>query len=299
MRVTISDLIRDFGRVPLSIDAGLRVAVIAGGLLLFWILAEIQPLRRLTQPKVRRFFINLTLAGVGAFILNLSLFPVVFAAARMTASHQWGLLYAFALPGWAAVPLGLILLDYSFYWWHMANHRLPFFWRFHNVHHVDLDLDVTTGVRFHFAELLMSSCFRIAQIIVLGIDPVTWILFELFTATASQFHHSNWKLPIGVERAMNRILVTPRMHGIHHSIVRGETDSNFSAIFPWWDWLHGTYETGVSQAEITIGTAPYRDPRELGFWQCLLLPFRRQRPWVLPNGEIPKRRHAPARDMEP
>jgi sterol desaturase/sphingolipid hydroxylase (fatty acid hydroxylase superfamily) len=200
-----------------------------------------------------------------------------------------GLLNWIRLPEWLALLAGFVLLDYAYWWWHWANHMVPFFWRFHNVHHTDLDLDVTTAARFHFGEILFSTAFLSFVLLAGGISPLTFIIFFVVFEGAVAFHHSNWRLPIGLERVLNLIIVTPRMHGIHHSIVLRETNSNWGTVFCWWDKLHGTLRRDIPQDAITIGVAGYRDEHELTLGKLWALPFRKQREWRLPNGEEPDR----------
>jgi sterol desaturase/sphingolipid hydroxylase (fatty acid hydroxylase superfamily) len=180
-------------------------------------------------------------------------------------------------------------MDYAYWWWHWANHMVPIFWRFHNVHHTDLDMDVSTAARFHFGEMIFSIGFLSLAVTVFGISPVMLVSFFIALEAATLFHHSNWRLPIKVERILNLIIVTPRMHGIHHSIVQRETNSNWGTIFCWWDKLHRTLRRDIPQNEITIGVAAYRDEHELTLGKLLGLPFRQQRPWRLPNGQQPDR----------
>ena len=189
--------------------------------------------------------------------------------------------------------LGLLLVA-------LGNHRVPFFWRFHNVHHTDLELDVTTAARFHFGEILFSIPFRLLLVVLLGIPPLVYLVFEIVFESASVFHHSNWRLSLGLERILNHVIVTPRMHGIHHSIVERETDSNWGTIFCWWDKIHRSLRRDIPQAEITIGVAAFRDEEELTVGKLLTLPFKEQRPWRLPSGEVPEREpQRPADELQP
>jgi len=171
---------------------------------------------------------------------------------------------------------------------------VPLFWRFHNVHHTDLDLDVSTAARFHFGEMIFSVAFLSLAVILFGIAPIMFLIFFITLEAATLFHHSNWRLPIWFERILNRVIVTPRMHGIHHSIVQRETNSNWGTIFCWWDKLHRTLRRDIAQNEITIGVAAYRDENELSLGKLLALPFRKQSPWQLPNGNQPDRPRQPA-----
>ncbi|HZG54488.1 MAG TPA: sterol desaturase family protein, partial [Pyrinomonadaceae bacterium] len=151
-------------------------------------------------------------------------------------------------------------------------------WRFHLVHHADLDLDASTALRFHFGELLFSVAWRAAQVLALGVSPRSLSTWQSLLFVSILFHHSNARLPIGVERRLNLILVTPRMHGIHHSTVREERDANWSSGLTLWDRLHGTLRLNVPQAEIEIGVPAYRAPEELGLVALLKLPFGAERP---------------------
>ncbi|MDE2142672.1 MAG: sterol desaturase family protein [Elusimicrobia bacterium] len=271
-----------------------RLALAAGLLLAGLALESLWPLRRATRSKPKRVAVNLALAVTATLILRATFYPPVMKLAGVVALHRWGLFGRLSLPSPWRTALGLLTLDYTLYLWHRLNHGPAFLWRFHNVHHADLDMDVSTASRFHFGELILSSGFRAGQVALLGIDPVTLILFETLITSAAQFHHANVRLPIRLERALNLLFVTPRMHGIHHSLVQGETDSNYSTIFSIWDRLHGTNRLGVPQGDIVIGVPGYRDERELTFWGCVLLPFRQLRSWRMDDGSIPARSPAGA-----
>jgi len=160
-----------------------------------------------------------------------------------------------------------------------------------------LDLDVSTAARFHFGEMVFSIGFLALAVVAFGIPPIMLLVFFLCLEVATLFHHSNWRLPIRLERILNSIVVTPRMHGIHHSIVQRETNSNWGTVFCWWDKLHRTLRRDIPQNEITIGVAAYRDEKELTFGQLLVLPFRKQREWRLPNGLEPDRKPRPSHQL--
>ncbi len=224
------------------------------------------PLRQWTQPRLSRLLTNLSLGILSAGLVRLLFYSSVLETAALTSSRNWGLLGFFPLNSRVGGLVSFLLLDYTLYLWHWMNHNVPFLWRFHNVHHVDLDLDVGTSARFHVGELSLATGFRLLQIVVIGVDPLTLLIFDAVVWPA-----------------------TPRMHGIHHSIVQGETNSNFSTVFSFWDRLHSTLRLNVPQAALSIGVPSYRRPDETTFLQSLLLPFRRQRPWRLPDGTIPHR----------
>jgi sterol desaturase/sphingolipid hydroxylase (fatty acid hydroxylase superfamily) len=247
------------------------------------------PLRRHYFGLLRRLVRNYVVSIPGFVIVRFAMLPIPFAVAVWAQHRHLGLLNWLALPGWIAAAAAFVLMDYAYWWWHWANHMVPLFWRFHNVHHTDLDMDVTTAARFHFGEMFFSTGFLSLTLLMFGIDPPTFIVFFIAFEAATCFHHSNWRLPIRLERVLNLVVVTPRMHGIHHSIVQRETNSNWGTICCWWDKLHGTLRRDVPQDDITIGVAAYRDERELTLGKLLGLPFGKQREWRLPNGEEPER----------
>jgi sterol desaturase/sphingolipid hydroxylase (fatty acid hydroxylase superfamily) len=256
---------------------------------LLW-LERRRPLRHAVEPAVRRDVRNLAIAAASATALRLTERPVVEPLARLVERRRWGLLQQLRLPEAVEVAAAVLLMDYTLYVWHVLTHRLPWLWRFHVVHHIDLDLSATTAVRFHFAEMMLSVPWRAAQVALIGVGPRALGVWRSLLFAAILFHHSNLRLPLGVERRLVRIVVTPRLHGIHHSIVREETDSNWSSGLTVWDWLHGTLRLDVPQQAVTIGVPAWRIPDEVGLAAMLALPFRAERPsWRLPNGRRPRR----------
>jgi sterol desaturase/sphingolipid hydroxylase (fatty acid hydroxylase superfamily) len=266
---------------------GIVVAAVFVALLIF------EPRFSLRQPKRSKAQRFVTDVGVSALALATGAYIVVPIALRLTeqsSETSFGLLRLVPLPYAAEFFAGFLLMDLTFYYWHRANHVFQFFWRFHNVHHVDPDLDVSTSFRFHFGEVLYSLAFRVLQIYLIGISLFTYLVYELVFQCATMFHHSNVRLPITFERWLNKIIVTPRMHGIHHSIVKDETNSNYSVIFRWWDLIHGTLKLNIKQSDVVIGVPAYLDPEDNKLLNLLILPFRKQREyWCLPNGKQPER----------
>jgi sterol desaturase/sphingolipid hydroxylase (fatty acid hydroxylase superfamily) len=268
-------------------STALTLAATFAGLL---VLEQIFPLRPRTTALLKRLWVNLAIAALAFLTASLLIKPLGRFALHWTSQKTFGLLQWIPLPASLKFVAGFLLMDLSFYYWHRANHWLPFLWRFHNVHHIDGDLDVSTAFRFHFGEILFSAAFRIVQILLLGVSGWTYAIYELVFQANTMFQHSNVRLPIGVERLLNAILVTPRMHAIHHSQVQRETDSNFSSVFPWWDRLHRSLELGIPQSSIVIGVPAYTGQEDRNFWQSLRLPFVRQRDyWRKPGGEAPAR----------
>lgn len=243
------------------------------------------PLRRSTRRFPRRAALNLIAAAAAFGVAACTVAPVSASALSWVARNEFGLLHWAGLTGWSALIPGMLLLDLSFYYWHRLNHRLSWLWRFHNVHHIDPDLDSTTSFRFHFGEIAYSSIFRAGQIAIIGPGALVFVVYELLFLAGTVFHHSNVRLPYRFERALNYVIVTPRMHGIHHSIIRNETNSNYSVVFRWWDPLHRTLRLNVPQAEIRIGVAAYTREEDHALNDLFILPFRRQRAyWRRPDG---------------
>ncbi len=241
--------------------------------LLLALLEALRPLRARVQRRSERLPAIGALAFSGFAVLRLALIPAVVTVAAWGQARGFGLVRVLPLPNFGRAVLAFMLLDYSMYGWHWLNHRVPLFWRFHHVHHTDLDLDVFTAARFHFGEIAFSVAVRAAQVALIGVGPVLALAYEIALEAETQFHHSNWRLPIRLERMLNWLIVTPRMHGIHHSIVRRSMDSNFSNIFSCWDRLHGTVRLNVPQKAIVIGVPDCRDPMRLTAVKLLAMPF--------------------------
>lgn len=249
------------------------------GFLVFGTLAAVvaaeisRPLREQKHDKVRRNVRNAAMSLMSAAAVALTEKPVTTPLARAAGLRRRGLLKTGRLPVAAELFLSVVVLDYTLYVWHYLTHKVPLLWRFHQVHHVDLDLDASTALRFHAGEMLLSVPWRAAQVFVFGISPRALELWQTLTLMEILFHHSNIRLPAIVERRLCRLIVTPRMHGIHHSIVREETDSNWSTIFSWPDALHRTLRLNVPQEEITIGVVAFRNPDELTLGKLMKMPF--------------------------
>jgi sterol desaturase/sphingolipid hydroxylase (fatty acid hydroxylase superfamily) len=250
---------------------------LAAAYVLLFVLERAAPLRRPKARLLPRLGVNLLVSAAAFLAVVAVVEPASTGTLQWVTSASFGLMHVVALPGAVEFVLVFLLLDVSFYYWHVANHRIALLWRIHNVHHIDPDLDVTTAFRFHFAEVALSAGFRAAQIALIGPSLAAYAVYEMFFQLGTLFHHSNLRLPIGLERLLNKLLVTPRMHGIHHSRSRHETNSNFGVVFPWWDRIHGTLRLNVPQASIVIGIPAYSRPQDNRPGYCFALPFRRQR----------------------
>jgi sterol desaturase/sphingolipid hydroxylase (fatty acid hydroxylase superfamily) len=244
------------------------------------------------EPKSRRLARNLALAGLTAATISLAERPLVEPLAQRVERRRWGLLPRLNLPRPLEGMLALLLMDYSLYWWHVLLHRLPPLWRLHTVHHTDLELDVSTTARFHFAEFIASVPWRAAQVVLIGVRPHLLALWQRATLAEVMFHHSNVRLPLPLERVLCRLVVTPRLHGIHHSIVPAETNANFSSGLTVWDYLHATLRLNVPQETITIGVAGYDDPARLTLPRLLILPLK-------PQPKLPPPQRAPSQLLAP
>ena len=243
------------------------------------------PLRKATRSLLARLFVNLAIS-VFTFIAAIGLLqPAVQSALGWSAGKSFGFVHLVALPSPIAFLLSLLLMDLTFYYWHLANHRVPFLWRFHSVHHIDPDLDVSTAFRFHFGEITLSVGFSLLQVSLIGPSAWAFAVYQLVFQAEVLFHHSNVRLPIGAERLLNKVLVTPRMHGIHHSQIQRENNSNFGTVLPWWDRLHRTLRLNIPQDQVVVGIPGYTLPADNSFWNALLMPFRKQREyWLRPDG---------------
>jgi sterol desaturase/sphingolipid hydroxylase (fatty acid hydroxylase superfamily) len=265
-------------------------AIAVGIFALLFTVEKLFPLRESRTGLLARLIVNAAISGLTFLIAMTVVRPSAVFAQNWAAEQSFGLVQALPLPMWAQFAVAFLLLDLTFYYWHVLNHKVPFFWRFHNVHHIDPDLDVSTGFRFHFGEVFFSTVFRVAQVSLIGVPFAAFAAYELVFQVGTLFHHSNLRLPIRFERLLNKLMVTPRMHGIHHSQVRNETNSNYGVLFPWWDWLHKTICLNIPQSKIEIGIAGYASPAENKLWRAFILPFVRQRDyWRKPDGSAPQR----------
>ena len=262
----------------------LNLLLIGGTFGTLWWLERRRPLRRdAVEPAPRRQGRNLVVAAPQCRLDPGGGKTRRRSPARWVERRRWGLVPLLNLPAWLEVPLAVLLLDYTLFLWHILTHRVPFLWCFHLPHHVDLDMDASTALRFHFGEMLLSVPYRATQVVVIGVRPLALSIWQTATLMEILFHHSNVRLPPGAERWCSWLLVTPRMHGIHHSTVEDQANSNWSSGLAIWDRLHGTFRLDVPQKDIIIGVPAYRDPAEVTLPHVLAMPFGRQRAeWQFP-----------------
>ena len=262
----------------------------AAALALF-LLERVFPLRKPTRRLASRLFVNVLVSALALAVALFVVSPVATWVLQLVSQNEWGLTRIISTNAAIQAIVAFPLLDLSFYYWHRANHAWPLLWRFHNAHHIDPDLDVSTAVRFHPVEIGYSAAFRAAQVLVIGGPVWVFVAYETVFQLATLFHHSNVRFPIRVERWLNFVLVTPRMHGIHHSKEFHETNSNWSSVFSWWDRLHRTLRLNVHQSVIDIGIAGYSLPRDNTVRAALAMPFCAQRDyWRDADGKVLARR---------
>jgi sterol desaturase/sphingolipid hydroxylase (fatty acid hydroxylase superfamily) len=236
---------------------------------------------------------NLAVTAINTALVRV-IFPTAAVGLALLAEQRgWGLLNAWALPSWLKVAAAVVALDLVIYLQHVMFHAVPAFWRLHRMHHADLDIDVTTGARFHPVEILLSMVIKLGAVAALGAPALAVLIFEVLLNATSMFNHSNVRMPTALDRVLRWLVVTPEMHRVHHSILPYETNSNFGFNAPWWDRLFGTYraQPEAGHERMTIGLSQFRDPRELRLDRLLLQPLREKAAHV-PLGERERARPA-------
>jgi sterol desaturase/sphingolipid hydroxylase (fatty acid hydroxylase superfamily) len=257
-------------------ELAIRLAFFVGVLALVAVWEAIAPRRRRLLARWVRWPSNLGIVVLNSALLRLS-FPIsAVALALLCEQRGWGLLNTHDLPRWAVIVLAVLALDLAIYLQHVLFHAVPALWRLHRMHHADLDLDVTTGARFHPIEILASMVVKMAAIAAVGAPAEAVLAFEILLSTTSMFNHANVRIPVPCDRLLRWIVVTPDMHRVHHSVVPQETNSNFGFNMPWWDRLFGTYraQPAAGHEAMTIGIRQFRAPREQWLDRMLTQPFR-------------------------
>ena len=257
-------------------EPAIRVGFFGGVLAAMALWELLAPRRRQDNPRWTRWPSNLGLALLGAGLVRLVLPAAAVGWAATVDARGWGVFHLLDAPHWAAVVATVVLLDLAVYGQHVVFHGVPALWRLHRMHHADLDFDVTTGVRFHPVEILLSMAIKLAVITVLGGPAVAVLIFEVLLNASSLFNHGNVRMPAGLDRALRWVVVTPDMHRVHHSIRRRETDSNFGFALPWWDRLFGTYRAQPEDGHqaMTLGIEFFRTRRDLWLDRMLMQPLR-------------------------
>ena len=253
----------------------IRLSFFIGVFALMVVLELIAPRRSLTTAKRSRWFSNLAITILNVIVTKL-VFPIFpLALALILEKNNTGILNTIDLPGWLAVLFGVIILDFVIYLQHIMFHAVPVLWRLHMMHHTDLDYDVTTGLRFHPIEIILSMMIKLAAITLLGAPATSIIIFEILLNTMAMFNHGNIKIPSGFDRALRLFVVTPDMHRVHHSVILSESTSNYGFNLSCWDYLCGTYlkQPSAGHEGMTIGLTQFRDPKHLTLPLLLAMPF--------------------------
>lgn len=234
-----------------------------------------KPRRGRIRPRSERWPINLAIVALNPISIRVFLPVFPYGMAILAEEHGWGLMNQLDLPHWVEIVAGIVLLDFTITLQHLCFHAIPTLWRLHMVHHADLDIDCTTGLRFHPVEILLSTLLKLLTVYTLGPPPLAVFIFEVLLNATSMFNHSNIFIPPGVDRVLRFFVVTPDMHRVHHSVIIKETNSNFGFNHPWWDWLMGTYQPQPSMGheKMAIGLAQFREPAGLTLPRALALPF--------------------------
>ncbi|OVE76810.1 hypothetical protein BVX98_04660 [bacterium F11] len=267
MELTATDLLAHKNTV--------HVLIFVVGILALLVIERFFPRRPFYFSRMVRILNNLGLSFLNNILLQVAFPFLAVGAGFFAVKNGWGLFQVWAGPGWLELILGLLLLDVLIYGQHVAFHLCPPLWRLHRVHHADLDLDVTTGIRFHPLEILLSMGLKIGFILLLGTPPLTVFLFELILMVCSMFNHANLNIPVAWDRCIRLVLITPDMHRVHHSLHRSETNSNFGFSVPWWDRLFHTYKAQPQDGHLhmRIGIELFRSPRWLILHRLLIEPF--------------------------
>jgi len=250
----------------------IRLLVSVGGLIIFLILELSISYRPSTISKFKRWVDNISLSVFNSIILRLSFTAPILQTTSYVSENQLGVLNIINLPYWTKTVTTVVFLDFMLYVWHLLNHEVPFLWRFHRVHHSDLNMDISTVNRFHIGELAISAVIKIGLIFFLGVDLFGLTLYEILVVATAQFHHSSLKVPSWLENIYWVLFVPPSMHRTHHSVVIKERNTNYGTIFSVWDRLLGTLLRDIDQGRIRIGVGAYNKPEKLHFHHLLVMP---------------------------
>ena len=267
-------------------QSALRLTIFLGGFLLLGFFELKKPRRALSASKSFRWFSNIGLTLTSTLAVRVFALLTPISAALWAEKNNWGLFHQVELVQPFEIIASLLLLDLLIYGQHVTFHKIPLFWRFHRVHHTDLNLDVSTSIRFHPFEILLSLALKVAMILLLGASALSVLFFEIVLNATAMFNHSNLNLPQKWDGLLRKFLVTPDMHRVHHSVLPDETDSNFGFNLPWWDYLFRTYrpQPKAGHTQMTLGLSEFREEHTLNLSWLLWLPFKKHSsPAVLPS----------------
>ncbi len=279
---------QEIGCLTLDTESVVRFSAFFGVLVVMAIWEAAAPRRERQIPRLLRWTNNFGVAAINALLVRLIFPGALIALAQLAQARGWGALNSFEAPVWCEFFVAMLALDLTIYLQHWAFHRAPPLWRLHRMHHADLEFDVSTGLRFHPLEILLSVGVKAAAIIVLGPPAAAVLAFEVLLNAASLFNHGNVRIPRRLDRLLRLAIVTPDMHRVHHSVHADEMNSNFGFNLPWWDRAFGTYRAQPrdGHATMAIGLKSFRSPRQLWLHRMLVQPFLSDR-------------HPPTRAREP
>ncbi len=265
--------------MEIDLDSG-KLYIFIMGFLFFLALESIFMKRQWSGMRLKRLVLHTGVAAFNTVLIRMFAYVPFLLLTVYAEEEGWGISRLLGLVGWLEIAISIIVLDLFDYWWHRANHRVRFLWRFHKAHHSDTYMDVTTALRFHPGELLISFLVKTSWIIIWGPTVIAWFLFEALVSLSAQFHHSNFDFPDRVEHWLSKIIVTPRYHAAHHAVDREYGDANYSTIFSLWDKIFITYSEPESNGSTTSGANAIGLPegRELAFspFQLVAEPFSKR-----------------------
>ena len=257
----------------------IRLAVFVGLFVILALLEFFAPRRIPKKVKARRWFTNFAIVAIDSAIVRLLFASAAVGGALWAQSKGIGLFNLLDISPLLAGLVSFVVLDFAVWLSHLASHKVPIFWRIHRMHHSDVDFDVTTAIRFHPIEIILSMVWKYAVVVALGAPAISVLIFEIVLNGSAIFNHSNWKLPIALDRYLRLIVVTPDMHRVHHSIVHRETDSNYGFNLSIWDRMFSTYtdQPEAGHDAMTIGLSQWQDDKPSRLWWSLSVPFMRSR----------------------
>lgn len=262
----------------------IRLSIFLALFVLLSLFENWKPRLTLSVSKTFRWMSNVGLTFANTLVVRLVAPMTPIAMALWVQEKEWGVLHQVQIFEPLEILVALLILDFLIYWQHVLFHKVPLFWRLHHVHHTDLNIDVTTGIRFHPGEILLSLAIKMATIFLLGVSPLSVLIFEVVLNATSMFNHSNLHIPEKGDAFLRKFIVTPDMHRVHHSILSHETNSNYGFNVPWWDWLFHTYrpQPQAGHEQMTLGLSEFQQERQMHLLWLLWLPFRRkQKPSAL------------------
>lgn len=257
-------------------DSAVRMGIFAALFVTFAALEAVYPRRKRTSSRPVRWYSNLGMT----FLNSLSqrfIFPILgIEMALISAERGWGFFNDHETPYAVAFVASVVVLDLVVYLQHVVFHHVPWLWRLHRVHHADVDLDASSGIRFHVLESIISMCIKLGAIVAIGPPAMAALFFEILLNGAAMFNHANMRIPVGIDRVLRWLIVTPDMHRVHHSVIRDERNSNYGFNLPWWDRIFGTYRAQPAKGHegMTIGLDRFRSTKEQHLHQLLIQPFR-------------------------